>query len=77
MMDIPRQGSVEATPHLCGPNIHVSIDGVETDDCVAYDMDEGWAEVLERNAEGKLFLRGDGIAEKRVYGEIRVWEASE
>lgn len=66
MIPFPRQlSTVPASPHFdadaCKRVGKVYVDDVHLPDCVAYDMDAGWA-----------FNKIKGVWQPKVYGTIRV-----
>lgn len=60
-----RLSTVPSSPHYdraaCGRVLAVYVDDVLVPECVAYDMDAGWA-----------FSRIGGVWQPKIYGRVRV-----
>lgn len=73
MVTIPRKASAKTHPELCRPVIMISIDGQCSREVLAYDMDEGWADVVARDEDGHIIAKYGQLQSNRRYGVIRVW----
>lgn len=75
-MTLPRQGSVNGEynfPVLDMKHYRVTIDGDMPRGLAAWNVDEGWADVLVRDETGTLVMNGaGGFVTKRVTGKIEV-----
>lgn len=72
----PRQGSVEGQYGFAivdAKRIRVLIDGDMPRGVAAYNIDEGWADVLTYDEQGALVTNGAGrFVTKRVAGKVEV-----
>lgn len=48
----------------------VFVGGVEVKDCIAFNDDEGWADIYARDRNGSLISTVDGFVILRVVGKI-------
>lgn len=56
----------------CGKRVRVYVDGDLMRNCIAYDCDAGWIEVIVHDNHGKLVKHGDGWLSRRIKGDVRV-----
>lgn len=77
-MTAPDRGSVEGQygfPRLPGAKFRVFVDGDMPRGVVAYDVIEGWAEVLQWDDEGHVLHNGEDFVKTRIHGKVEVREA--
>lgn len=67
MGDLERLG-LEDVSH----RVKVLIDGVQRNDCVECDEENGCAVVIKTGTDGKFLLENGEIAYKQVYGVVRL-----
>ena len=79
-MTIPRQGSANGEhgfPVVEGKNLRVCVDGDMHRGVAAYDIDEGWADIIELDDHGlTVWLdKAAGVRKlKRYRGKVEVFE---
>ena len=74
-MDIPRQlnaDSADCRAILRDHIVQVFVDGQEVRDCLAYDIDGGWADTYVTDEQNRLVVRGDELVTSRLCGKIQV-----
>lgn len=75
-MTIPRTGSVNGEygfPIVEAKRIRVYIDGDMPRGVVAYNLNEGWADILTYDEQGALVTNGiGGFIARRVTGKVEV-----
>ena len=57
---------------LRGEMVKVFVDGNEVADVFAADTVEGWADVVDRDAEGRVQWAGDEAKIKRLFGSVEI-----
>ena len=71
----PLKGSVNGEhglPKIVPVNIRVFVDGDMPRGVVAYDVLEGWADVLCWDDDGNPLHNGEDFVSQRVYGKVEV-----
>lgn len=54
------------------PKCHVFVDGNMVNDCIAVNVEEGWAEYHARHPSGCFIVIGDHFETRRVHGKVEV-----
>lgn len=76
-MTPPRTGSINGEygfPKVEAKRIRVLIDGDMPRGVVAWNADEGWADILTYDEQGALVMNGaGGFVSQRVTGRVEVW----
>ncbi len=72
-MPAPRKASVDGLhglPAIKGESVRVIVDGDMLRGVVSYDCDEGWADILEWDDDGKPLHNGEYYVTRRIHGVV-------
>jgi hypothetical protein len=72
---LPLAGGVQrgfGVPVLGSGKWQVALNGIKLDDCFAFDRNEGWVWINERDADDKLIIVGEEIQVKKLFGRVTV-----